>query len=204
MTVPPPASPVELTGARVALSAPAEADVDRVAELCRDPAIAAWTTVPQPYARADAEHFVGEVVADGWATGRSCTWAIRSPGSRLLLGMVGLDRIADGAAEIGYWMAPGERGRGLMSEAVGLVLDFAFAAPPAGLGLRRVEWHAFAGNAASAAVARRAGFRFEGAARLGAVQRGERRDDWQAGLLATDPRRPAGDWPDATYVQAPV
>jgi RimJ/RimL family protein N-acetyltransferase len=85
-----------------------------------------------------------------------------------------------------------------MTEAVSLVLDFAFAAHPDGLNLQRVEWHAFAGNTASAAVARRAGFRFEGASRLGAVQRGARRDDWQAGLLRDDPRTPADGWPAET------
>ncbi|MDN4614363.1 GNAT family protein [Leifsonia sp. F6_8S_P_1B] len=197
----PPAGPVTLTGSRVALSAPVEADIDRVTELCQDPAIAEWTTVPRPYGRTDAEGFIGVVVADGWVSGRSCTWAIRRDGvdgPEALVGMVGLDAIADGQAEIGFWLAPEARGLGLMTEAVALVLDFAFAEPPAGLGLQRVEWHAFAGNTASAAVARRSGFRFEGASRLGAVQRGTRRDDWQAGLLRDDPRTPADGWPAET------
>jgi RimJ/RimL family protein N-acetyltransferase len=197
----PPAGPVALTGRRVALSAPVEADVDRVTELCQDPAIAEWTTVPRPYSRADAEAFIGVVVPDGWMSGRSCTWAVRRAdltGPDALVGMAGLHAIEDGQGEIGFWLAPEARGLGLMTEAVRLVLDFAFAAPPAGLGLQRVEWHAFAGNTASAAVARRAGFRFEGASRLGAVQRGRRRDDWQAGLLRDDPRTPADGWPPET------
>ncbi|WP_158862641.1 GNAT family N-acetyltransferase [Leifsonia sp. AG29] len=198
----PPAAPVTLTGDRVMLSAPTEADVDRVTELCQEPAIAAWTTVPSPYARVDAESFITGPVAEGWATGRSCTWAIRRrERDGQLVGMVGLDAIHDAGAEVGYWLAPGARGAGLMSEAVSLVLDFGFAAPPRGLGLVRVEWHAFAGNAASASVARRAGFRFEGSSRLGGVQRGRRRDDWQAGLLASDPRVPADGWPADTLIQ---
>lgn len=195
-------APVVLQGERVTLSAPTESDVDRIAELCRDPDIAGWTTVPQPYDRAHAHAFVTGLVADGWASGRSRTWAIREDPSGELHGMVALDRIQEGAAEIGFWLAPEARGRGYMTEAVGRVLDHAFGTAPEGLGLHRVEWHAFAGNAASAAVARRAGFRFEGVARLGAAQRGSRRDDWQAGLLADDPRIPAEGWPDETYVQA--
>ena len=198
----PPAGPVHLSGERIMLSAPTDADVDRITELCQEPAIAAWTTVPSPYARVDAETFVAGPAAEGWATGRSCTWAIRRRGADALVGMIALDAIHDGGAEIGYWLGPEARGTGLMSEAASLVLDFGFAAPPRGLGLVRVEWHAFAGNAASAAVARRAGFRFEGCSRLGAVQRGRRRDDWQAGLLSGDPRQAADDWPASTLVQA--
>jgi|SRR6478752_1497197 len=192
-----PGRPVVLRGPRVELSTPAEPDIDRVAELCRDPAIAEWTTVPSPYERSDAESFICEMVADGWASGRGCTWAIREDGQ--VLGLIGLDGIADHAAEIGFWLAPEARGRGLMTEATGLVLDFAFAEAPDGVGLQRVEWHAFGGNIASAAVARRAGFRFEGVSRLGAVQRGIRRDDWQAGLLRDDPRAAADGWPAETF-----
>ena len=44
--------PVVLSGERVVLSAPTEADIDRIAELCADPAIARWTTVPSPYVDA--------------------------------------------------------------------------------------------------------------------------------------------------------
>lgn len=196
--------PTVLRGARVTLVSPTAADIDRIAEVCNDPQIAAWTTVPSPYERSHADGFVGILVTNGWASGRSRTWGIRIAATDELCGMIGLDDIREGGAEIGFWLAPAARGLGYMSEAVELALDYAFAPAPEGAGLQRVEWHAFAGNAASAAVARRAGFRFEGVARLGATQRGERRDDWQAGLLRDDPRVPAGDWPDATYVQAPV
>jgi RimJ/RimL family protein N-acetyltransferase len=192
----PSVPPVTLTGGRVVLSAPTEGDIDRIAELCADAAIAEWTTVPSPYTREDAVGFVTGMVVDGWASGRSRTWAIRIGGE--LVGMVGLDGIADGAAEIGFWLAPSARGRGIMSEAVALVLDHGFAPAPDGVGLSRIVWHAFAGNLASAAVARRAGFAFEGISRLGAVQRGNRRDDWQAGLLATDPRGEGPGWPAET------
>lgn len=192
----PSVSPVTLAGERVVLSAPTEADIDRIAALCVDPAIAEWTTVPSPYTREHAVGFVTGMVADGWVTGRSHTWAIRV--DDVLVGMIGLNGIADGAAEIGFWLAPEARGTGVMSEAVALVVDHGFAAPPAGLGLQRILWRAFAGNHASAAVARRAGFTFEGMSRLGAVHRGQRRDEWLAGLLAGDPRSEKGDWPVET------
>lgn len=194
-------APLELRGERVLLAAPALADVDRIAELCRQPDIAAWTTIPSPYRRADAESFVTGLVPDGWASGRSLTWGVREASTGTLAGMVGLDRIHDGTAEIGFWLDSAARGCGIMSDAVALVLDHAFAPPPEGLGLLRVEWHAFGGNAASAAVARRAGFRWEGVSRSAASQRGVLRDDWRAGILASDPREPAPGWPEFTFVQ---
>ncbi|HEV7183582.1 MAG TPA: GNAT family N-acetyltransferase [Leifsonia sp.] len=207
MTVVAPREPVVLTGPRVVLSIPGESDVDRIAEVCQDATVARWTTIPVPYSRADAEGFVFDLVTGGWARGTNCTWAIRSEPRGLLKGMIGLDGIGDGQAEVGYWLAPDARGRGLMTEAAALVVEYAFAAEsslsvaPPGLGLQRLVWHAYIGNAASASVARRAGFHYEGLRRLGGLQRGIRLDDWQAGLLRDDPREPASDWPAETYVQ---
>ena len=60
------------------------------------------------------------------------------------------------------------------------------AAHAEGLELVRIEWHANAGNVASARVARRVGFRFEGTLCLGAVGRNGREDDWVAGILVGD------------------
>ncbi|MEN0086151.1 MAG: GNAT family N-acetyltransferase [Leifsonia sp.] len=192
--------PVVLSGERVTLDQPAESDVDRIAELCSDPEIARWTTVPSPYRREHAVGFVTSVVPDGWASDRVCTWSVRVDGE--LVGMVSLGDIHQHQGEIGYWLAPEARGHGVMSEATALVLAYGFAPGPDGLALRRILWRALTGNAASAAVARRAGFRWEGVVPGGAVQRGERFDEWRAVLLPDDPRAPAGYWPDVTFVQA--
>jgi RimJ/RimL family protein N-acetyltransferase len=192
-------SPVDLTTRRLLLRAPDDALLDAIADACADPAIARYTTVPAPYTRADAEGFVREHVASGWDRGTGCVWAIRSaddPGR--LFGMIGLKGIADGAAELGFWLAPAARGHGYLDEAVAPVLGFGFAAE--GLGLQRVQWQALPGNVPSAAIARRAGFRYEGLRRLGGVHRGARVDLWVAGLLATDPREASADgWPASTF-----
>ncbi|SEB01659.1 GNAT family N-acetyltransferase [Leifsonia sp. 21MFCrub1.1] len=195
-------APVVLTGARVTLSTPGHADVDRIAEVCADPAIARWTTVPSPYTRDNAVGFVTSVVPDGWASGRVCTWAVRAEGA--LVGMISIGDIHEHQGEIGYWMAPEARGHGIMSEAAALVIGYGFAPAPDGLALRRLVWRALAGNAASAAVARRAGFRWDGIVPGGAEQRGERFDEWRGTLLPADAGRAAGDWPDVSYVQAPA
>jgi RimJ/RimL family protein N-acetyltransferase len=191
--------PVVLRSERLVLSAPTMDDVDAITQACQDPEVQAWTTVPSPYTRADAEEYIRDKVAAGWADGSACTWAIRLGEHAPVVGMVNCFGIADGGAEIGFWVAAEVRGRGVVSEAVNLVCDFGFA--PDGLGLQRIQWHAKTGNVASAAVARRAGFQFEGTARLGGAQRGVRFDSWSAALLATDERRQTVGWPDETFAR---
>lgn len=174
--------PFELTDGVVVLRAPGPQDVDRITALCQDPAVQEWTTVPSPYTRADGEGFVSGMVRDGWASGSSLNWAVHV--DDVLVGMVGLAMEGAGSAEIGYWLAADRRGQGLMSRAVALVLDTAFGR----LALDRVLWRAYVGNLPSRRVAERAGFRVEGEIRLGALQRGVRRDDWLGTLLRDDPR----------------
>src|SRR5690606_20196425 len=129
----------------VTLSPPVFADCDAIAEACQDPEVAAWTTVPSPYLPEHARGFVTHV-QDAWAVVRSnppggleveATWAVRQGGSEApVAGMVGLRLEGTGSAELGYWLAPHARGRGLMRRAALLALDFGFA--PDGLDLERV------------------------------------------------------------------
>lgn len=184
--------PVVIRTDRLVLRVPALADVDAITRACQDPRTQHWVPLPVPYSREHAVGYVTDYVDGGWASGTRCTWALEHEGQ--FSGVIGVDAIAAGAAIIGYWMAPEARGRGLLTEAGRAVVDFAFRPAPGGLGLLRLGWNAYAGNAASAAVARRLGFRFEGTARLGAHHRDGRVDDWTAGLLATDTRAPQ-PWP---------
>jgi RimJ/RimL family protein N-acetyltransferase len=180
--------PVSLRTARLTLRPPSLDDVDAIAAACQDPGIQRYVPVPVPYTREDAVSYVGAFCPDGWASGQRLTWGIHEGDA--FVGTVGLHAVADGAAEIGWWLAPGARGRGIMREATATVVDHGFDA----LGVARIGWRAYAGNTASAAVARALGFRFEGVARLGAMGREGREDDWLAGLLATDDRAPR-PWP---------
>lgn len=187
--------PQILSDGTVWLSVPGEQDIDVIARTCRHSSIGEWTTVPVPYHRSDAAAFVHTVVPKGWAA-RNPTWAVRLVDAGPVIGMVSLQRrrVDGDAAEIGYWLAPGSRGRGLMTRAVLMACEFAFA--PGGMRLDRVEWRAFVGNHASASVARRAGFRYEGLLRGGGLQRGRRRDEWIAGRLRGDSARgPLPAWP---------
>ncbi|MFJ2596690.1 GNAT family N-acetyltransferase [Streptomyces erythrochromogenes] len=82
-----------------------------------------------------------------------------------LAGFVNVNNIVRGAFQcgaLGYGAFAHAAGRGLLREAVGLVLDHAFAPAGEGLGLHRLEANVQPGNAASIALVRGAGFRLEG------------------------------------------
>ena len=81
------------------------------------------------------------------------------------VGLRGFDAVVR-RAEIGWWLAPEARGRGVATVAVDLVAAWALGPP---LGLRQVWARIGPDNAASARVAAGAGFRLLGTAAGGGV-----------------------------------
>ncbi|MGH3588397.1 MAG: GNAT family N-acetyltransferase, partial [Pseudonocardia sp.] len=95
--------------------------------------------------------------------GQRVTWAIADRGDDRLFGNVSVfaldDRFNPTGGEIGYWAHPDARGRGLVGEAVDLVVAHAFAPVAAGgVGRHRLQIGAAWSNTASRHVAERAGF----------------------------------------------
>ena len=98
------------------------------------------------------------------------------------------DWTGEDVAQIGYWLVPAGRGRGYATRAVVLLTGWLF-----GVGAARVFLTVVADNEASAAVALRAGFVYEGTMRSHAVWRGQRRDvKWFAVLRSDWPFRSPG------------
>jgi RimJ/RimL family protein N-acetyltransferase len=174
--------PVELSDGRLLLRLPTEADVPDITRACQDADLQRWIPVPVPYERMHAEQWVDDTAAS-WAEDRELRWVIveLGPGGTPSgpLGAIGLHARDATMREIGFWMAPWARGRGIMTDAVRLVSGWGFT----NLGLGRIEWWANAGNHASRRVAQKAGFTMEGTVRARLLHRGERVDGWGAGLL---------------------
>jgi RimJ/RimL family protein N-acetyltransferase len=176
---------IGLTTGRLVLTPPGQADIDALTAICQDPQIPAWTTVPSPYTRADAERFVLETVPNGLAAGTDAVFALYHATTGQVLGMVGLHRIEPrGAtrtarAELGYWTAAEARGHGYMTEAARAVCRWGFA----DLGLERIDWMAFVPNHASRRVAEKLGFTLEGTYRRRHIHKGRVVDTWFGGLL---------------------
>jgi RimJ/RimL family protein N-acetyltransferase len=109
----------------------------------------------------DARTFIGEMhSAQPGVAGEWFQFAIESKETRALMGDCALrvDEHEPYRAEIGFTLAREYQGRGFASEAVPLLLDYAFGA----LGLHRVVAIADCRNAPSVALLERVGLRREG------------------------------------------
>jgi RimJ/RimL family protein N-acetyltransferase len=144
-----------ISGRTIGLRAMTETDAPRIVEACTDPRTLQWLTLmPDPYGIDDALQFI-ERQRDGAASGQLVQWAVVDLRTDELVGAVGIPRMQSDEGEIGYWMHPSARGRGVMTEAVGLVVRHAFVdQEEGGLGLRRLLIKAATGNEASQQVAR--------------------------------------------------
>ncbi|MGH2788794.1 MAG: GNAT family N-acetyltransferase [Actinomycetota bacterium] len=96
----------------------------------------------------------------------------------------GHDRILK-SARVGYWVRSDLAGRGLVSEAVSAIVEFAFEV----VGLHRLELHASPANAASVRVAEKIGFSRRGLLRDGSRGSGGWHDVHVFDLLESDPRK---------------
>jgi RimJ/RimL family protein N-acetyltransferase len=144
-----------------------ESDAARVVEACRDERTRRWLAeLPSPYTEDDALAFIRGRTGLR-ATGNGISWAIADAETDLLIGTVGIFDLASDLAfgEVGYWVHPDARGRGVMTAAVRLVLRHAFEA----LGMRRVKAYAARENPASRYVLTSAGMSEQGVARLETV-----------------------------------
>jgi RimJ/RimL family protein N-acetyltransferase len=161
-----------------------DADVAGLVAVCQDDEISRWTRVPSPYGEADARAYL---LARYHAihAGQSAPFAIvSSDDDQRLLGSISLMRLAweHARGEVGYWLGSEARGQGHATRAVRLICDWGFET----LALQRIDLLAATGNAASQAVALRAGFTREAVLRSYLLGRDGRQDMVAFGLLGRD------------------
>ena len=106
-----------LTDGEIRLRPWERGDVPAVTAACQDPEIPRWTVVPHNYTERHARDFIAGTAAD-LAAGRELALAVVDADDRVLgaLGMSNFDW-ADMKGEIGYWMAPEARRRGIGARA---------------------------------------------------------------------------------------
>jgi [ribosomal protein S5]-alanine N-acetyltransferase len=130
---------------------------------------------------------VGRYAVD-WRTDQGYSFFIfRQDGARLV-GGIGLSNIRRGVAEtgsLGYWVGQAHARKGYMSEALALVLDFAFDR----LRLHRVEAACLPTNGPSRGLLAKTGFREEGYARKYLCIDGKWQDHVLFGMLREEWRR---------------
>lgn len=166
--------PVEgITDGVVRLRLLAETDLDALVEAVQDPEIPRWTRIPSPYGEAHAQEWLVEGASRRDA-GEGLDTMIVDAQTDTLLGGVGMVHVdwQERTSELGYWLAGHARGRGVMTRAVRLLSEWIFDNLP----VDRLGIMASVDNAASRAVAERAGFQFEGVLRSFVILNGERHD----------------------------
>ncbi|GAA3591699.1 hypothetical protein GCM10022223_02850 [Kineosporia mesophila] len=160
--------PVTITGRSVKLRAARESDVPRFVQGHADPANKRWIPgIEETYTETDARAHL-ERDAESAAAGRVLSWVVADPELDVMLGevLVFVQSLRDGQGEIGYWMHPEGRGRGLATEAAFLAARHALLpVEEGGLGWNNLGLRASADNLASQRVAERAGFRRVGVER---------------------------------------
>jgi RimJ/RimL family protein N-acetyltransferase len=143
--------------------------------------------VPSPFTRQHGEWYVHEAAPAAAADGGSA-YAIVDPETDRLLGGIGINQVQPTRAqgEIGYWVAPWARGRGVATAAVRALTEHVFRAGTARLELL-THWE----NAPSQRVALAAGYRREGVRRGALPNRAGGFDDLLAfARVADDPPGP--------------
>lgn len=190
-----PADVPVLTDGTVTLRAHGPQDAGAIVEQCSDPLTQRFTTVPRPYGPQQAADFLAQIRA-AWEESSPTSsryWAIcvGPPDPVPFAGSIDYRPTGMGTAEVGFGLHPRARGRGAMTRALNLVLDYAFGQD----GLELMHWRAVVGNWASRKVAWHAGFRLEGTVRMLCPHPGGAEDGWIASLHRNDPRQPGEPWP---------
>lgn len=138
------------------------ADVPALSAAYADPAIRHWHNRSMTWSEA------GQWVSTanrGWASETAANWAVTAKDG--LVGRMSLRTVdlEDGLAEIGYWVVPSARGRGIAPRALVAVSNWAIDE----LGLHRLELQHSTRNEASCRVAEKAGYPLESTKRSQAL-----------------------------------
>jgi RimJ/RimL family protein N-acetyltransferase len=175
-----------LTATRVRLRPFRRDDAAWVYYVSLDPELRRGLSLPDPYYRSHARHFVDNIALAAARNGEGADFAIEDPETEIALGWVGLHRRDGNEFSCGFWLAADIRGRGVMTQALRAACRWAFAPAPDGLAAGVLHWQAYVGNAPSRAVAEGAGFSIH----PGTVP-GRNGPKWSGQLLPGNLRPPA-------------
>lgn len=179
-----PPQPV-LETARLLLRPFVAADAaDLIRELSNKEVAEGTLNVPHPYPPERAGEFIAEQPSRH-ASGKGIAWAVTLRADGRLIGGSGVSLTrAHARGELAYWVAKGEWGKGIATEAARAVLAYAFDV----LALHRVDAHHYVENPASGAVMRGLGMQYEGRLRQVVWRDGVPRDLELYAILRSDPR----------------
>ncbi|MDY6906559.1 MAG: GNAT family N-acetyltransferase [Thermodesulfobacteriota bacterium] len=120
---------------------------------------------PHPYGLPDAESFIDRAIKEHSKTFFAIATSQEAIGS---IGIVIGKDVHRFTAELGYWLAEPYWGKGIMTEAVKVITEYAIQ----DLGLYRISAEPYSINPSSAKVLEKAGYKFEGTLRSSVIKDG--------------------------------
>lgn len=167
---------------RLVLRAWSLGDAPVMQQLCNHEVVARYTTLPHPYALADAEGFIASL-GKKFADKKGLTLAITLRETGDVIGCIGVrGDFATGVAELGYWISAEQWGKGYCTEAARAIVDYGFRA----LGLCRIHAAHYGKNSASGKVMKKVGLNPEGVRRQHLFRWGEYDDEVLYGMLKAE------------------
>jgi len=174
--------PETLTDGVVALRRLCEGDRGVVLASMRDPEVRRWLNMPPRPRDGDFDSLL-QTIDRGFASGDRLDYGVATAAHDELFGAVIASRRHRDNWELAYLAQEAGRGRGLMTRAVGLLVEWLFEQ-----GVERLEVRTHPDNLASQRLAERLGFQREGVERRSIWLHGRRVDAIVWSLLPDDPR----------------
>lgn len=157
-----------LLSQRLVMRAPHEEDIDALAHLANNAAVATMVSrMPHPYTARDAADFVRRTNAGEIG---KCVYAIIKAENGEFLGCCALEPHANDAdtLEIGYWLGEPHWNRGYATEAAHALIDMAFRTRD----IAHIDARCRVTNIASRRVIQKCGFQFQGSGMVASLAMG--------------------------------
>jgi RimJ/RimL family protein N-acetyltransferase len=177
-------SELRLIGERIILRPLKISDAKDIFSNIQDRKIAENTLrIPWPYRLKDAINFIKNS-QKSLKKRKGFIFGIELKEKKEVIGVISLENVdfEHRHAEVGYWLGKKYRGKGIMTEAGKLVLNFAFEK----LKLHRVYGGVFSDNIASQKVLKKLGFKKEGVRRHWRLKFGRWKDDVLYSILENE------------------
>jgi len=175
---------LEFDGKRVSIRPLKYSDAPEIYENVRDKEIVRWTvSIPHPYPKDGAVKFIRKARYN-ITKKKSYPFGLVLKETGRVTGVIELMAIdwKNKNAELGYWLGRKYWGKGLMTEAARLILEFGFR----GLKLHRIYATLFEENTGSARILEKSGFKLEGRMREGRYRYGRWHDTLRYGILESE------------------
>jgi RimJ/RimL family protein N-acetyltransferase len=157
--------------------------IEEIRPWLEDPDVLRFTRIPDPQPPKFLEGWLRSYEVGRRSGTREAFWVIDAGEALVGLAVVPKIDTETRTAELGYMVAPGARGRGIATAALGLLSAWAFSER----GMVRLELLIGIGNMASKRVAASNGYTFEGILRSLYFKQGRHEDTEIWSRLATDP-----------------